>query len=426
MSDIDMKKLAEDLNTGFEAMKAKNDEIEAEVKKIGSADVVSREELKRIDDHLASLDEKNDKLILAAKRAERAAEQGEGFEAKAERFAHEIKMANGQTIEDPAKALPEYKSAMDKLMRANLNMDTMGETERKSLSVGVDSSGGYLVEPDMSGRIVQKVFETSAVRAYAAVQTISTDVLEGMYDNDETSFGWVGEQAARPSTGTPTIGKWAIPVHEMYAFPDATQKLLDDAMVDVESWLNGKIADKFARAENAAFVGGDGVDKPRGFMTYPDGTDLTNSVERVKTGVDGDFAAAPNGGDALIDVMNLKAAYMGGASWFMNRTSVTKVRKLKDSDGAYLWQMGIAAGTPNSLLGYPIAPAFEDMDDFAAGALPIAFGDLRQAYQIVDRIGIRMLRDPYTNKPRVGFYATKRTGGDLINGEAIKFLETSV
>jgi HK97 family phage major capsid protein len=424
----EMKTLVEGLNKGFEEFKSANDERLAQIEsKSANADPVTVDKLAKIEADLAKLDEKNDKIVLAQKRRDRAEEMGDDFEAKAAQFADEVKLSTGRAMaDDAAQFLPEYKAAFNSMVRANFNPDVLTPDERKSLSVGVDSAGGYLVEPDMSGRIVQKVFETSAVRAFASVQSISSDALEGIYDNDEVGFGWVGETAARASTSTPALGKWSVPVHEVFAFPDATQKLLDDAMVNVEALLNDKIADKFARAENAAFVGGSGVDKPRGFMTYADGTDLTNSVQRTKTGVNGDFAAAPAGGDVLINMISdLKAAYSGNAYWYMNRASVGKARKLKDSDGAYIWAQSLAAGTPSTLLGYPVAPAFEDMDDFATGALPIAFGDLRAAYQIVDRIGIRMLRDPYTNKPRVGFYATKRTGGDLINGEAIKILEAS-
>ena len=205
--------------------------------------------------------------------------------------------------------------------------------------------------------------------------------------------------------------------------PDATQQLLDDSIVPLETWLDGKIADRFARAENNAFVSGSGVDKPRGFLTLANSTDLTQGVEQIKTTVNGGFAAAPNGGDVLIDALySLKAQYRANATWFMNRATTRLVRKLKDSDGAYLWSPGIAAGQPATVLGYPVA-AFEDMPDPATGSLSIAVGDMRQAYQIVDRSGIRMLRDPYTAKPKILFYATKRTGGSVVNGEALKLIQ---
>lgn len=427
MSD-DAMKLIEGINKGVEALQAKNDEIEAEIKKFGEADVVSREEYKKIEDGLAKLEEKNDQLILAQKRAERFKEiDGEtvDVEAKAAKFGKHTARAFGASGgEMNAEGLDAYKAANELYLRKGDRSLTPDEI--KALSVGGDPDGGYVVHPDMSGRMVKEIYETSIMRAYASVQTISTDSLEGLYDNDEAGYGWVGETGSRPETDTPQLGKWSIPVHEMYANPAATQKILDDAEIGIESWLSGKVADRFARAENNAFVLGDGIDKPRGFTTYPDGSDLTNSIKRFPTGVDGDFAAAPNGGDVLIDALyGLKASYMANATWFMSRSTMAKVRKIKDSDGSYLWTPGIAAGQPASILGYPVAPAFEDMPAVATGSLSIAVGDMREAYQIVDRSGIRTLRDPYTNKPYVMFYSTKRTGGDMINGEALKLIEFS-
>ena len=272
----------------------------------------------------------------------------------------------------------------------------------------------------MSGQIVTKVDETSPMRAFASIQVISTDALEGLFDLERAAAVWVGETGARSQTATPNIGRWRIPVHELSAMPAATQKLLDDAAINMESWLADKVALEFSLAENAAFVNGNGVDKPRGFLTYGTGTTLPGTVEQFRTGVNAAFAAAPDGGDVLIDALyGLKAPYRANASWFMNRTTTKMVRKLKDSDGAYLWSPGIAAGQPATLLGYPVA-AFEDMPDPAQGSLSIAVGDMRAAYQIVDRMGIRTLRDPFTAKPFVLFYTTKRTGGDLVNFEALK------
>jgi HK97 family phage major capsid protein len=314
-----------------------------------------------------------------------------------------------------------YKQAFQTYMRKGEQI--MGAQEAKALSVGSDPDGGFVVNPDMSGRIVTRVFETSPMRAYASVQVISTDALEGLFDLNEASSGWVGETEARPETGTPALGKWRIAVHELYAMPTATQKLLDDAEIDMESWLASKVADKFARDEAAAFVNGNGVGKPRGFLSYAGGTTLPGTIERIKTGANGAFVAAPNGGDALIDALyGLKSPYRVNATWFMNRSTAKLVRKLKDTDGAYLWAPGIVAGQPATLLGYPVA-SFEDMPDPATGSLSIAVGDMRAAYQIVDRAGIRTVRDPYSAKPYVQFYTTRRVGGDVVNFEAIKLLE---
>jgi HK97 family phage major capsid protein len=274
----------------------------------------------------------------------------------------------------------------------------------------------------MSGRIVQKVFETSPMRAFASVQVISTDALKGVYDNDEVDVFWEGETQTPQEGGTPQVGEWRIPVHEMRTLVKASQQLLEDAAVNVESWLADKTSSKMIRAENLAFVSGSGVGRPRGFLTYTDSTDLTIGIEQSPTGASGAFAAVPNGGDVLINALySLKAAYAANATWFMNRTVFAAVRKLKDSDGAYLWQPGIAAGQPVTILGKPYA-SFEDMPNLGASSLSIAVGDMAQAYQIVDRLGISTLRDPYSYKPFVGFYSRKRVGGAIVNGEALKII----
>lgn len=415
-----------DIQKAFEAFKETDNQRDAEIKRLGAAMPETEAKMAKIEAALDAAQKKADEAVLAAKRQARfVVDGGEmDLDAKAAKWAVEASLTTKRAVgEFGAKEMNEYKSAFERLMRVNFNIDMLGDAERKALSVGQDSAGGYFVYSDMSGRIVQRIFETSPMRAYASVQVISTDALEGYYDNDETGFGWVGELEARPVSTTPNIGKWRIPVHEMYAMPDATQQLLDDSIVPLETWLDGKIADRFARAENNAFVSGNGVDKPRGFLTLANSTDLTQGVEQIKTTVNGGFAAAPSGGDVLIDALySLKAQYRANATWFMNRATTRLVRKLKDSDGAYLWSPGIAAGQPATVLGYPVA-AFEDMPDPATGSLSIAVGDMRQAYQIVDRQGIRMLRDPYTAKPKILFYATKRTGGTVVNGEALKLIQ---
>lgn len=429
MSD-EVKQAVEAINVAFTEFKAANDARLKEIEKKGSADPVTEAKLAQIEKDLQAAQKVADDAVLMAKRQSRIVTDEKGnavdLDAKAADWAAQAATYTKRNIDAfDAKAMAEYKDAFKSFMRKNFDRDLLTDQERKALSVGQDSAGGYFVYPDLSGRIVKKVYETSAVRAYASVQVISTDALEGYFDNDEVGFGWVSEMGSRAATSTPDVGKWRIPVHEMYAMPEASQTVLDDAIVDLESWLDGKIADRFARAENAAFVSGDGVGKPRGFLTYPDGSDLVTAITRYNTGVNGAFAAAPNGGDVLVNALyGLKATYRANASWFMNRATSALVRKLKDSEGAYLWQPGISAGHPATLLAHPVAP-FEDMPDPATGSLSIAVGDMRAAYQIVDRMGIRMLRDPFTAKPKILFYATKRTGGDMINGEALKLVEFS-
>ena len=417
----------EDLNKAFAEFKSVNDQRLAEIEKKGTADALLTEKLTKIEADLDIAQKKADDAVLAAKRQSRMVTTDGNevdLDAKALAWARGIARSRGTDVREfGATELTSYKSAFDAYMRKEER--TLSGDEIKALSVGSDPDGGYVVYPDLSGRIVTKVFETSAMRAYASVQVISSDALEGLFDLNEASSGWVAETDTRAVTNTPQLGKWRIPVHELYAKPSATQKLLDDASINMEAWLASKVAEKFARDESTAFVTGNGVARPRGFLTYANGTTLPGTIEQFKTTVNGAFAAAPSGGDVLINALyGLKAQYRANATWFMNRSTTTLVRKLKDSDGAYLWSPGIAAGQPASLLGYPTA-SFEDMPSPATGTLSIAVGDMREAYQIVDRIGIRTLRDPYSNKPYVEFYTTKRVGGDVVNFEAIKLIDFS-
>lgn len=322
----------------------------------------------------------------------------------------------------------EHKTQFNAWARKGRNeselMTAQGKVQEfKAMSVGSDPDGGYFVPPDTSGRLSQILYESSPIRQVAAVQTISVDALEGPTDDDEVTSGWVGEMESRSETTTPRRGMWRIEAHEQYAKPKITQKLLDDAQYDVEGWLAKKVADKLGREENSAFVNGDGVAKPRGFLTYPDGTGR-GYIKRVKSGANGAFAAA-DPGDKLIDVVyTIKNAYRANAHWMLSRLTLGEIRKLKDGQDNYLWQPDFTQKGNGKLLGYNIVEA-EDMPEIAAGSLSIAFGDFREAYQIVDRIGIRVLRDPYSNKPFVEFYTTKRVGGDVVTYEALVLMEFS-
>lgn len=425
----DIKKAAsaiDALHVGFEEFKKANDERLAQIEKKGSADPVTEAKLAKIEADLEKAQKIADEAVLASKRSTRVVtdERGEviDLDRKAQDWATLHARRRGAVVGTFGAAdMDAYKAAFDTFLRKG--EEVMGVDERKALSVGTDPDGGYVVNPDLSGRIVLKVFESSPMRAYASMQVISSDALEGLFDLNEASSGWVGETDSRAETNTPQLGKWRIPAHELYAKPKATQKLLDDASINMEAWLAAKVSEKFARDEANAFVVGSGVNKPRGFLTYTAGTTLPGTIERFDTGANGAFDAAPNGGDVLINALyGLKQQYRANATWFMNRATLKLTRKLKDSDGAYLWSPGIAAGQPASLLGYPVA-SFEDMPDPATDSLSIAVGDMREAYQIVDRIGIRTLRDPYSAKPYVEFYTTKRVGGDVVNFEAIKLIE---
>lgn len=298
------------------------------------------------------------------------------------------------------------------------------EFEKKSLSVISDSDGGYTVHADFSGRMIERIWETSPVRNVANVATISTDRLFGLYDVNEVASGWVGETGARTTTATAKLGAWMIAVHEQYAEPPATQQLLDDSSMDVESWLAMKVADKFSRTENTAFISGNGVTQPRGILTYPTtgAQNVANtpvgSIEQVASGV----SAGLNYTTLNTMIYRLKAQYRARAQWAFARQTIGAIRGLLDGFNRPLWEPSLQIGEPSRLLGYPIQE-FDDLPALASNALAGAFADWNQFYQIVDRQGVRILRDPYTAKPYVLFYTTKRVGGDVVNFEAGKLLK---
>ena len=301
-----------------------------------------------------------------------------------------------------------------------------GNMEKYALSVDSNVDGGYTVFPEFAGKIMGRVFETSPMRAIASVQTISTDSWEIIDDNDEAGGEWVGERQARNETTTPTLDKRSIFVHEMQASPRATQKLLNDSIIDMEAWLAEKVADKFSRMENTAFVSGNGVLKPRGFLTYDNvTTPLTyeaGKIEQISSGVNGEVTA-----DSLIKITEyLKSEYDSNAKWVMNKRAFGQILKFKNGISNYLFSPNLdkGAGQPFDVLGKPVI-IFNDMAEPSTGSLSIAYGDFRRGYQIIDRQGISVLRDPYTAKPYVVFYTTKRVGGDVLNWEAIKILKLS-
>lgn len=424
----DIAAVINELNQSFADFKKANDARISDIEKKGSADPLLTEQVDKISARINELEDVKSRLEKAetalARRTSKASAGDDDLDTKAAEFAAMCAKRRGVVHTEPfgAAQLGEYKRSFVEFMRKG---DIMSLDALKALSVGSDPDGGYVVAPDVSGRIVSKIYETSPMRSVASVQVIGTDSLEGLYDLGEASAGWVGETGARTETGTPQIGKWSIPVHEIYANPAATQKMLDDAQINIEMWLADKVADKFARTENAAFVSGDGIGKPRGFLTYASGTTLPGTIEQVISGANGGFTAAGAGADALVNlVYALKQAYRSGARFFMPRSVVAEVRKLKDSSGAYIWSPGIAAGQAATLLGFPIIE-MEDMPTLATGSLSLAFGNMSEAYQIVDRQGVRVLRDPFSNKPYVHFYTTKRTGGAVVNFEAVKLMKFS-
>ena len=299
------------------------------------------------------------------------------------------------------------------------------EIEGKSMSTVVNSDGGFLVDPVTSETIQSVLGGSASLRAVSSVVNVEASSYDVLVDQGDSAAGWADEVSARGETGTPTIDRIQIPLHELTAQPKASQRLLDDSAFDVETWLAGRIADTFARAEAAAFITGDGNEKPRGILNHPavdDGVWAWGNLGYVPTGVDGDIGD----GDALIElVYALGAEYRANASFVMNSKTAGALRKLKDADGRHLWSDGFASSEPARLLGYPVLIA-EDMPDIGVNSDSIAFGDFRAGYTIAERPDLRLLRDPFSAKPHVLFYATKRVGGDVSDFAAIKLLRFAV
>jgi HK97 family phage major capsid protein len=304
--------------------------------------------------------------------------------------------------------------------------DGSGALEVKAMSGTSGEAGGYAVPDELDAQVDAALKDLSPIRAIAQVVKVGTSGYRKLVASGGFESGWAAETAGRDETDTPVFNEIAPPMGDLYANPAASQAMLDDASFDVEAWLAGEIAREFAVAEGAAFVKGDGVNKPKGFLAVPtssssDAIRPFGTLQVVVSGAAGGFAANPE--EKLIDlVQSLRAPYRQGASWVMNSATLAKIRKFKTGDGQLLWAPGLAAGQPATLLGYPVVEA-EDMPDIAANSLSIAFGNFKAGYLIAERQATQILRDPYSNKPFVHFYATKRVGGAVSNSDAIKLMK---
>ena len=326
----------------------------------------------------------------------------------------------GGILRDTPGDATKFYDALSTLIR------TGDDTQWKSMSSGSDPDGGYVVMPARSSGFTKKLFDSSPMRRLSRVESITVgDSWEEPIDADDIGASWVGESESRPATETAQIGMLKIPVHETYSLQPITQRLLDDSYIDVGAWVEEKMADKFARQEGLSFTSGDGVVKPRGFLNYP--TDLASDATRawstIQHVVSGNASAIT--ADALRTIFwSLRAPYRAGAAWMMNSNTAGAIDKLKDGQGNYLWRDSSTAGVPPTLLGHPVE-FNEDMPDVAANSLPIAFANWKLSYVIVDKLGLRVLRDPYSDKPRLLIYVYKRVGGGLANSEAIKLMKIS-
>ncbi len=403
---IDMNEVRSATDTlarAFEEYKSVNDQRLSEIEQRGSADVLHDEKLSRMDTTINGLQDDITSLKTSMLRPNKAGVQTSPDSAHKQAFLTYV-----------AKGYDAPLAAF----------------ESKALEVINSAEGGFTVPPEMSERIVTRQFDTTPMRQIATVMNISTEAVEMLRDTAEPVAQWVSELGTRNDTADNGIGRIRIPVHELYAQPKATQKLLDDSLINVEEWLINKVASKFSRAENNAFVVGDGIGMPRGFTSYTanttdDATRAWGVLQYVPTGASGAFASS-NPADCLFDLMHkLRVGYQPEAVWVMPRAVADTIRKFKEnSTQAYIWQPGLQQGTPATLLGFPVVLG-EDMPSVAAGSFSVAFGNFKEGYTIVDRMGMRILRDPYTGAPFIKFRCTKRTGGDVVNFEAIKLLSFS-
>jgi len=326
----------------------------------------------------------------------------------------------------------EYKSAFftDFIMKgdtAALKTLAHAGLDTKALSTAGGADGSYGVPTVIDSDIEAQVRALSPIRQIARVKTVETSDYKRLVSRGNAASGWVGETDARAETATPGLEEVAIVPGELYANAAATQRALDDMQFDAEAWLMEDVAEEFAAQEGAAFITGDGMNKPKGFLSgatanTADGARAFGTLQHLETGVAGGWPAS-DPADVLIDLVHsLNPRYRAGAVFVMNAATLADVRKFKDADGNFLWRPGLIEGQADTLLGYPVVEA-ADMPDIASDSLSVAFGNFERGYTIVERTGTRVLRDPYSNKPYVNFYATRRVGGAVVNDASIKLLK---
>jgi len=387
----DPKALIEQLNVAFAAFKEKHEE---ELKSRVS-DTVLTEHVDRINADVSRIEAALDKAMADIAAAN---------------------VGGGDQVRDP-----EYTDQFRAYFRSGIESQRLNEV--KAQATKTDGEGGFLAPVEWDRTIGQKLKQVSMIREEASVQVISSAGFSKVFSDRATGSGWVGEQAARPETATPTLSSLPFPLGELYANPAASQGLIDDAEVDIEAWLAEEVSLEFARQEGIAFLSGDGSNKPHGILTYVTGA--ANAARHpfgAITVTNSGNASLLNNADAVFDLLySLPEEFEANAKFFLNRATAGVVRKLKDSQGTYLWQPAVAAGQPSTLLGAPVVH-LPGMPTVAANAIAVLYGDMRETYQVVDRIGVRVLRDPYTRKPFVHFYTTKRVGGGVKNPEAMKAL----
>lgn len=402
-STAEVKAGIDRIGAAFEQFKAANDDRLNQIETKMAADVVTTEKVDRINTEITTLQSAVDETAAAIGR---------------------LTVGGGGTVPDPEAAA--YTQAFNTYFRRG-NDDELRAAAAAQAAATTQSEpdGGFLVPEEMETTIDRVLGTMSTMRALATVRSISAGTYKKIVNVGGTTSGWVGETDPRGETGRPKLEELAFNAMELYAMPLASQTLLDDARVNIEQWLGEEVSTEFAEQEGAAFIAGDGVNKPRGILQYQTVDNAAwawGKIGFLKTGVDGAFPAA-NPSDLLIDVIYaIKQGYRQNATWIMNRFLQAEIRKFKDANGQYLWQPAMTLDQPATLLNYPIADD-DNMPDAAVNSLSLGFGDFQRGYMIVDRFGIRVLRDPFSTKPYVSFYTTKRVGGGVQNFEAFKLVK---
>ncbi|WP_421729745.1 phage major capsid protein [Brevundimonas sp.] len=395
-----------EMMAAFEAFKGANDARLDEIEKKASADTLLEEKVARIDQAVAGAQARLDRALSEARRP----------------------VVGGAAAPSTTSWSPspdggglEAKAAWDGYLRA-------GQSHGLELKAGLSSasnSAGYVVPPETERAIERRLMAGSPMREISTVRTVSSGVFRKPVSTVGVTAGWVAETAARPETDPATLALLEFPAADLYASPAATQSLLDDAMINLDEWLASEVEDAFAAQETQAFVNGDGTNKPKGFLGYTMVADASHAWGQIGYVASGSAGAFPTTTptDKLLDLIYApKAQYRPNGRFVMNRKTVSTVRKFKDADGNYIWSPATRAGETASLLGYAVTE-IETMPDIAANSASIAFGDFQRGYLIVDRAGVRVLRDPYSAKPYVLFYTTKRVGGGVQNFDAIKVMK---
>jgi HK97 family phage major capsid protein len=384
----------DDVFTAFEAFKDANDERLEQIEKRFSADVITTEKVERINKTL-------DELLLKSRRPVLGAD---------------------------AKTEPtEHKRAFDTYVRKG-ETNGLAAIESKAMSVGSGQDGGYLVPAEVEAAIGRLLSKASPMRSIADVRQVSATIYKKPFNTTGASAGWIGEATARPQTNSATLSELQFPTMELYAMPAATQALLDDSIVNLDEWIAREVETVFAEQETDAFLNGDGITRPKGLLSYPKVAQSAwtwGNTGYIPTGVAGAFAAT-NPTDKVVDLIYaLKASYRQNARFMLSRATQAAVRKFKDAQGNYLWQPAATADGNAMLLNFPVVES-EYMPDIATDTFSMAFGDFKRGYLIVDRVGVRILRDPYSTKPYVLFYTTKRVGGGMQDFDAIKLMKFGV